>query len=522
MSRAVCGALLGAAVVQGEASAITVSLGSLVGSNGFRIAGAAAGDSSGFSVSAAGDVNGDGKPDLIIGAPDADPNGASSGSAYVVFGKSSYSASLELSSLNGTNGFRIDGAAANDRLGMAVSGAGDVNGDHIADIIVGAYHATTSNGAEAGASYIIFGRATGFPATLNVSTLNGTNGVRLEGDAGEYSGRAVASAGDINGDGLGDTIIGAYHSGDGHSVGSSYVVFGKSGAFPATINLKSMNSSSGFRLSGNGPGDLSGISVGSAGDLNGDGRSDLLIGAIGTDNHGESSGSTYVVYGRNNFPGNVPLNSLNPNTGFRVDGEAEGDRSGISVNAAGDVNGDGIGDLIIGAYLADPHGSYSGRTYVVFGRQGGLPTDLPLNSIDGVNGFRLNGASDGDVAGTSVSRAGDVNGDGIADILIGAPKADPGGVEAGRAYIMFGKRGAFPATVEMSSLHGTTGMVINGASGGDYAGQTVGAAGDLNGDGLGDVVLGAPGADPHGSFSGNTYVVFGNDTIFANGFEPQQ
>jgi hypothetical protein len=128
-------------------------------------------------------VNGDGFDDLIVGASYADPNGDSSGSSYVVFGKASgFSATMDLSSLDGSNGFRLDGVAAHDLSGRSVSNAGDVNGDGFDDVIVGAWHADP-NGDLSGSSYVVFGKASGFSATMDLSSLDGSNGFRLDGVA---------------------------------------------------------------------------------------------------------------------------------------------------------------------------------------------------------------------------------------------------------------------------------------------------------------------------------------------------
>ncbi len=333
-------------------------LSGLDGSNGFRLDGVSAYDSSGFAVSAAGDVNGDGIDDLIIGAYRADPNGEASGSTYVVFGRSTgFEAAINFAALNGSNGFRLDGVSAHDGSGSAVSAAGDVNGDGIDDLIIGAYRARP-NDLSSGSSYVVFGRSTGFAATINLSTLDGSDGFRLDGvAAGDSSGFAVSAAGDVNDDGLDDLIIGAPGAdpNDTASAGSSYVVFGRATGFAAAINLSALDGSNGFRLDGVERYGSSGSAVSAAGDVNGDGIDDLIIGAHRAGSPALRSGSSYVVFGRSTgFASAINLSTLDGSNGFRLDGSAREDHSGYAVSAAGDVNGDGIDDVIIGAYGADP------------------------------------------------------------------------------------------------------------------------------------------------------------------------
>jgi hypothetical protein len=272
---------------------------------------------------------------------------------------------IPLSGLDGNNGFRLDGVASEDYSGTSVSGIGDINGDGIDDLIIGAYGA----GGFSGRSYVVFGRsAGGFPAAINLSTLNGSNGFRLDGVG--QSGRDVSGAGDVNGDGIDDLIIGApAASPNGSNSGSSYVVFGRRGSgFASVINLSELDGSSGFRLDGVG-GDVSGVAVSTAGDINGDGLDDLVIGAYRASPNGFESGSSHVVFGRGTgFDATINLATLNGSNGFRLDGVTAFDGSGQDVSAAGDVNGDGLDDLIIGAYGAGPNGGYSGSSYVVFGK----------------------------------------------------------------------------------------------------------------------------------------------------------
>ncbi|MEO1145021.1 MAG: Ig-like domain-containing protein [Cyanobacteria bacterium J06638_22] len=495
------------------------NLSDLNGSNGFVINGIDVSDRSGVSVSNAGDINGDGFDDLIIGAYGADPNGGSSaGESYVVFGSDQdFTTSLNLSDLDGSNGFVLNGIAPFDYSGVSVSGAGDINGDGLDDLIIGAYSADPNSRSYAGESYVVFGSAQGFAASLNLSDLDGNNGFVLNGIAAyDYSGVSVSGAGDINGDGIDDLIIGAaYADPNGNDSGESYVVFGSDQGFANRLNLSDLDGSNGFVLSGIAAYDYSGVSVSGAGDINGDGIDDLIMGANGADPNGDRSGQSYVVFGSNqSFTNRLNLSDLDGSNGFVINGIDEGDRSGISVSAAGDINGDGINDLIIGAAAADPTGNDSGESYVVFGSDQGFVAPLNLSDLDGSNGFVINGIDEGDRSGVSVSGAGDVNGDGIDDLIIGAAYADSNGESSGESYVVFGRAQDFAASVNLADLDGSNGFVLNGINGGDRSGISVSGAGDINGDGIDDLIIGAVYAGPNGSsYAGESYVVFGRSSL---------
>ena len=500
--RAVAAALAVAplGLLSSAAIAQDVDLGNL-GDRGFRIYGDWF-DYSGRSVSGAGDVNGDGLADLIVGADLADPGSGSrenAGGSFVVFGKTG-STAVDLRNL-ASRGFRIDGIDAGDRSGFSVSGAGDVNGDGLADLIVGVYNTDAGGASYVGESYVVFGRTSSTAVDL---ASPGRWGFRIDGiDAGDLLGRSVSGAGDVNGDGLADLIVGAYGADPGGdpAAGESYVVFGK--ADSRAVDLANLGSG-GFRIDGIDPIDCAGFSVSGAGDVNGDGLADLIVGADRAGPFGPSfEGESYVVFGK---ASSTPVDLENLGSGgFRIDGSDPGDRSGISVSGAGDVNGDGLADLIVGALGADPSGdSLAGESYVVFGKADNTSVDL---ANLGAGGFRIDGIDADDQSGRSVSGAGDVNGDGLADLIVGASFADPGGdSNAGESYVVFGKAGS--TTVDLGNLGGG-GFRIDGIDAFDFAGSSVSGAGDVNGDGLADLIVSALGAAPLGRFdAGESYVVF--------------
>ena len=216
---------------------------------------------------------------------------------------------------------------------------------------------------------------------------------------------------------FGDVIIGALYAGPSDS-GAAYVIFGQADGLASSLDLSTLDGTNGFRLHGAAPGDLTGVSVSGAGDVNGDGFEDLIIGAYAADQNGYDSGAAYVVFGRTDgFAPTVDLSGLDGTNGFRLDGAAELDEVGQSVSEAGDVNGDGFDDVIVSTSHGDIDAT--GVAYVVFGQPGNFAANLDLSTLDGTDGFRLDGYAgivDGDY---SVSGVGDLNGDGYDDLIVG-------------------------------------------------------------------------------------------------------
>ena len=266
------------------------------GTNGFQITGKAVSDMFGYSV-AAGDINGDGIADILVGSYNI--NGNSAGGVYVVFGRKNHIVPvLNISSLDGSNGFVLKGTSAGDHAYTAVTG--DINGDGIGDIIIGAPNASYS-ASGSGSAYVVFGRTSKWPASISLANINMTapaTGFRLDGAAASDNFGAVLATGDVNGDGIADLIVVSKNASS--NTGSTYVLFGaKSGQTSTATITTLMNGTAGYKLNGANTNNYSGASV-AVGDVNGDGRNDVVIGAFG---YSGNLGAAYVYFGERKSSG---------------------------------------------------------------------------------------------------------------------------------------------------------------------------------------------------------------------------
>jgi len=400
-------------------------------------------DSTGASVSFAGDVNADGIDDLVVGAPDADaPLRPWTGQAYLFFGGPHLSklSLLRPSDLDGTDGIVVSGTRSGAQTGNAVTNCGDLNDDGYADFAVATWLGNPGGRRSAGQVHVIFGGPkVGATPNLYPTLLNGTNGFSVNGILeNDRAGWGVARGGDVNDDGVDDLIIGAPWADPAgrNRAGQAYVVFGRSGIGAGGLfELSDLDTSNGFVINGVAPEDQAGRTVCGGADLDADGVPDVVIGSW-------PSGDAYVIRGGQQVgaSGVVELSALDGRAGFVVR-LANGERGVANVGRPGDFNDDGVADLIIGSIGLPWSGQYRDVALVVFGREGlGSGGVVDATALGGREGFFLISAN-ADWTGASVSTAGDVNGDGIDDLAIGAPFWQRDGIWwVGRAFVVFGRR----------------------------------------------------------------------------------
>jgi hypothetical protein len=439
----------------------------------------------GYSVSMMADVNADGFADVIVGAPQFDNGQTDEGKVFVWFGSAS---GLGTSGLPSNSDWSVEQNTADALLGYSVATAGDINGDGYSDVVIGAAAYNGGQTAE-GKAFAYHGGGYGLIASGWVTEGNQTNA---------HFGENLASAGDVNGDGFSDVIIGAKDFDNGQTnEGKVFVYHGSASGLSGTPNWVA-ESDQPFANFGHG--------VASAGDVNGDGYSDIIVGASRFDAGQTNEGKVFLWYGSSTGLGN-------DGTTNNADWQGESDQMdaefGLRVASAGDVNGDGYDDILVSAYEYDSGETNEGKVFVWYGSSTGLGAngtpanaDWTAESDDPTAGF-----------GLRVASAGDVNGDGYADIMVAAPHFGSGQSDEGKVFLWYGGSGGL-------GLNGTTNNADWTAESDQASAQMhhIASAGDVNGDGYSDVLIGARLYDNGQQNEGKMFAWYGSSSgLGANG-----
>lgn len=432
----------GAYVIYGHIGGIPqdIDLNDLDLTKGFHISGSAG---LGSPVSSAGDFNGDGVDDVLVGAFLANNT---AGAVFIIYGRAGgVQSHIDLrNTLDLSQGLQILGGNHNDLLGLYVNSAGDINGDGVDDVIIGAPGASPFGRSKAGTAYVIYGKIGGFESHIDLQNpLNITQGFQVIGTGGELVLISASAAGDVNKDGVDDIIVGAYRAQLNSTVdaGAAYIIYGRVGGFQTNIDLTTpLSLTEGFKISG-GSVDYFGYYVSSAADVNGDGVDDVMISALvlnlSSDSSNSIKGTVYIIYGKRGTQTNIDLNtgtSLDLTRGFQINNVADAGKT----RSIGDLNGDGAADIIIGAQTNVSDAGVGGilKAHVIYGRIGGaeahLDLDTPLNLSQGFDITKVREERLGSLAVGS----GDFNNDGLTDLLIGASDIDS-------LYVLYGGNQSF-------------------------------------------------------------------------------
>lgn len=440
----------------------------------------------GYSVAGLGDVNGDGFGDLGIGAPQRDTLGQNRGSAFLVLGRSSGWSNQTITSV----GLALDDDTAESKAGWAVAAAGDVDRDGKDDFIVGAPYRTVNPGglSNAGRMYLLYGRTSWSNGALPSLAEAVAEGIQ----SNVLLGYSLTGGGDLNGDGFDDLGLGGPWP-TGTARGYLMVLPGKSTRYSRTIAVSDL-----FKVDG-GNGDALGTAMALMPDANGDGLADMLVAGYGSittpPNQKTNPGVTYFLPGSSKFTP-TQSTSLEGLGAIAWRGDTNDELIGYSVANAGDVNGDGLSDFLIGRGLQST--TTQGQAYLVLG---GIipPAGNPQSAADA---WFL-----GDSYGCpcSVAGVGDINGDTFDDVAIGVTKSDMGGTDSGAVYLFYGAETGFAGALDLNAAD-----VVFYGSAGEQAGIGLGGGVDVNKDGFDDLVIGSPLYDAGSNTdAGRVFVFFG-------------
>jgi hypothetical protein len=409
----------------------------------------------GISIAAAGDVNGDGYGDVIVGAAEFDNGQVGEGKVFVYHGSPV--------GLPTTPDWSVEGEQAGANFGVSVGTAGDVNGDGYDDVIVGANFYDNGQTDEGRAS-VYHGSASGLSPT--------PSWIAESNQADAVFGYSARTAGDVNGDGYDDVIVGAMAYDNGElDEGRAYVYLGS----PKGLRRRPRWTAEGNQPGAQGGCACFGYSVGTAGDVNGDGYDDVVVGAPFQDNGQNNEGRAYVYLGSPLGPSTQPA--------WTGEGDQENAYFGRAVGTAGDVDGDGYDDIVVGADYYDKDQQDEGAAFVYHGSRSGPSTTAQWIGDTNLGGTRY---------GASVGAAGDVNGDGFGDLIVGAPSWWGTPSTGGAAFAYFGSASGLPAAPDWMGLGQGTYVAAQ-------YGLSVGTAGDVNGDGFDELLVGAR-HETHGEF----------------------